>query len=463
MHKIVEKWGGNVDKVCGKKSEKLGSGNLYLQILKIALPAILSMLVVSFYSICDTYFLGRLGILSCGGVCYPAVAAIQGVAMTFAFGSANNISRAIGASDIESAKEYFFSGFASSVLCGVLIGGLVGIFSPAIVAVCGGGSEASDISGYLAVQGFSFVIFAVYFYFSAVLRSAGRAGVVFFASVVGLACNFGLNYISVEFLDFGVSGVAFATCFSQVLAGAILFFAVLKSEIASFDFLYFSFSAVFRIATLGGSSFFRQLMGGLSALALNFVCVKIGGELLAGATVASRVSVLLFSVALGLGQGMQPVMAYYFGGGNKEKARSAFVFTAICGAILGIVIGGVQCAFAVEIASLIGGENAGAVAVAVKIIRVSAFSVAFSFVLVIINMAFQAVGKKFINILLSVLRQGVIFIPAIFLLGNLFGENGVVISHAVSDILACAVAIFLASIKLFKWSIIKKNKTGELS
>ncbi len=462
MHKMSKNGGGNVDNVGVQNAQKLGRGNLYLQILKIAIPAVLSMLVVSFYSICDTYFLGVLGILSCGGVCYPAVAACQGVAMTVAFGSANNISRCIGAEKIEDAKGYFFSGLATTILFGILIGGLVGILSPAIVDFCGGGENSFEISQYLAVVGFSFVIFAIYFYFSAVLRSAGRAGVVFFASVIGLACNFALNYISVEFLDFGVSGVAFATCFSQVFAGAILFFAVLKSEIASFDFFHFSFSAVFQIITLGGSSFFRQLMGGLSALALNFVCVKIGGELLSGCTVASRISVLFFSFALGLGQGMQPVMAYYFGGDNLEKARSAFIFTAIFGAVLGVLIGVGQFVFARGIASVIGGESAVATAIAIKILRVSAVSVVFSFLLVIINMAFQAVGRKFINILLSVLRQGVIFIPVLFVLSEYFGENGVIFSHAVSDILACAVAIFLASIKLFKVSIIKKNKTGEL-
>lgn len=462
MHKLLKSGGGNVDKAGGKTCEKLGRGNLGIQILKIAIPAIFSMLVVSLYSLCDTYFLGRLGFLACGGVCYPAVAAIQGVAMTFAFGSANNISRSVGSGDVQSAKEYFFSGFVTAVLCGVLVGGLVGIFSREIVRFCGGVENSSEIAKYLSVQGYSFVVFAIYFYLSAVLRSVGRAGIVFFASAVGLCCNFGLNYISVTFLNFGVIGVAFATAFSQVLSLAVLFFAALKSEIATFDFIYFSFKFVFQIIALGSSSFFRQLMGGFSALALNFVCLKIGGELLAGSTVASRVSVLIFSVALGLGQGMQPVMAYYFGGGDEKRAKSAFIFTAICGGVLGVLIGGAQFCFAESIASLIGGENVGAVAIAVKILRVSAFSLGFSFVLVIINMAFQAVGKKFINILLSILRQGLIFIPALFILGNFFGEGGVIFSHAVSDMLACVLAIAFASIKLFNWGIIKKNKTGEL-
>ncbi len=429
-----------MEKVSAGGAGKLGSGNIYFQIVKIALPAILSLLVSAVYLICDTYFLGVLGILSCGGVCYPAVAVMQGIAMTFAFGAANNISRCIGCGDSEGGKMYFFSGLAGCVLAAVFIGCVVGMFADVIVDFCGGGEAALEVAKYLAIQGFSFVCFSVYFYFAATLRSEGRAAVVMIAAVAGLCCNFGLNYISVKYLDFGAVGVAFATCFSQILAAAMLFFAILKSKITSLDFFYFSFRGVFQIITLGGSSFFRQLMGGVSAFALNYVCVKLGGETLAGATVAARVSVLLFSFGLGLGQGMQPVLAYYFGVGDNAKAKKAFVFTLILTACVGVLVGGIQFLFASEITSVFAGENHLAAAVALKILRVSAFAAPFSFCIVVINMAFQAAGKKVANVLISVLRQGVVFVPALFVLSGFFGVGGVVFSHFASDIISFAVA-----------------------
>lgn len=425
-----------------EKRVKLGGGNACAEVALLAVPAILSMLVVGMYAICDTYFLSLAGSVAVGGVCYPVSAVAQGVCMTFAFGSANSISQSLGKGEKDECKEYFSSGLMSVVVVAVLLGGLVGVFSTQIVDFCSGGVSVFGSGVFLFVQGLGLWVFAIYFYFSACIRAEGGGAAVMIASVLGLCCNFIFNFLSVKVFDFGVFGIAISTCAAQGFGAMFLIaWGFFKSEIAKMRLKLFDIFCVFDIVTLGSSSFFRQLMAGISAIALNFVCGKLGGETIAACTIAAKVSVLLFSFGLGVGQGMQPVLAFYFGAGTLSQARKALILTLILGCGLGIVVGALQFAFASEIAMLFGGENHAAAIIAGEILKVSAMSVVFSYLLVIINMSFQAVGQKWMNIAISTLRQGVVFIPTLLILSSAFGKSGVVWAHFASDTIAFVVAV----------------------
>ncbi len=423
---------------------KIGERGIGVEIISLAIPAIFSMLVVSLYSICDIFFLSAVGKTAVGGVCYPVTAILQGVCMTFAFGSAVNISRCVGAGKIQSARSYFSSGLLASVALSVILGVLVGVFSLPLAKICGGGEFANGSESYLAVSGFSFVFLAIYMYFSACLRAEGRAVAVMIASVLGLFINGFFDFLSVKVFSFGVFGVALSTAIAQILASifliAVCFF---RSDILKLRFSAFDFSKVWGIIAIGSSAFFRMLCGGISGIAINFVCGKIGGELLSGVSVASRVCVLMFSFGLGLAQGMQPVLAFYSGGGDNTKAMKSLKITLLFGVIFGVIIGVVQFFFAGEISMLFSGGNAEIAEIASGILKASSFVMFMAFSLVIINMAFQARGDAVLNVAISVLRQGLIFVPTLLILAKIYGSFGVVVAHAVSDALSFAVAVFL--------------------
>ncbi len=431
-------------------SVKLGGGNVCFEVAVLAVPSILAMLVVSLYSICDIYFLSAVGETAVGGVCYPVTAVLQGVVMTFAFGSANKISASVGKGENGEASGYFSSGFIFGVVVCLVLGCLVGIFPNEIADFCGGGNGGGG--GYLAVGGFLLPFFFLYFYYSACLRGVGKANVVMIASVIGLVLNFTFDFFAVVVLNLGVIGVAVATGLAQLLSGGFMaVYSQKQIEVFRPSLAFLDFFCAGEIISLGSSSFFRQLMCGLSAITLNFVCGKLGGNTLAGATVASRISVLLFSFGLGVGQGMQPVLAYYFGGGENKKARQSLIFAIWVGIALSIVIGVLQFYFADKITRAFadGGE------IAVKILRFSALSTPFSFLLVIINMAFQAVGSKVINAIIATLRQGVIFIPTLLILSKIYQTNGMIISHFLADVVAGLVSI------LFLRHLLKNGKLSK--
>ncbi len=416
-------------------------------IFRLAVPAVLAMAVAQLYAICDLFFLAGVGFASVGGVCYPVTAVLQGVVMTFSFGSANKISTAIGSGDVDGARGYFSTGFAGLATVSVLLGLVVLVWAKALAVLCGGGS-CGDV-GYMAVQGAGLVIFGVYFFLSAVLRAEGKAGIVMISAVSGLVGNFAFNYIFVNFLGFGVVAIGIATLLGECVAILLLGFGCKNSEVLKFSFANVGFSKFFGVVWLGSSSFFRQLMGAVSALALNYVCRQIGGNTLGGVTVSARISVLVFAVALGISQGMQPVMAFWHGKNNGENIAKALKFTLILAVLASVVLGGVQFAFARQIVGWFGNIGSANVNLATKILRVSAFSLPASFFSVVVNMAFQARGKAVLNIAISLLRQGVVFLPVLGILFFIVGENAVVWSHFVADtitavIILCFLCVYFA-------------------
>lgn len=446
-----------MEKIAKSGGENFGGKSVFFSIVKLALPSVVAMMVVSLYSVCDTFFLSAVGETAVGGICFPVVAIMQGVVMTFAFGSANKISASLGKNDEGGASDYFSSGLISNVVVCVILGGLIFAFASPLAKFCGGGGKPA--SGYLGVSGISMLFFGVYFYYSACLRGCGKASVVMVASVLGLVINCVLDFFAVKVFSFGALGVAVATGVAQIVAGGFMVVYclfevdILKPKLYAFDFYYAK-----EIIFLGSSSFFRQLMCGVSAIALNYVCVRIGGETLAGCTIASKISVLVFAFGLGVAQGMQPVVAFYFGGGDKEKARIGIVVGVLLAVSVGVIMGAVQGVFADNISKLFAFKNEESGVISAAILKVTAFSTPFSFLLVAINMAFQAVGLKFCNILISTLRQGVIFVPALLLLANYLGEKGVVWSHFASDVIAGVISIFFLGWLIFGGFLSKTQK-----
>ena len=188
------------------------------------------------------------------------------------------------------------------------------------------------------------------------------------------------------------------------------------------------------ITRTGIPSFFRQGLVCVATILLNRAAREYGDDVVAAISVSNKVFAILFAVMVGYGQGFAPVAGYNYGAKKNDRVRKAIIFTILSQVIASAVTGILVWIFASSIISLFG-ENA-ALELGVLSLRMHAVSLPFMAVCLVSGMLFQAIGEIGKAILISSTRQGIFFLPLIWLLPMYFQENGVAVTQGISDILS---------------------------
>ena len=194
-------------------------------ILTMALPAIVSMLISSFYNMADTYFVGRISTEATAavGVVFPLMSIIQALGFTFGHGSGNYISRALGHGDVEHARKMATTGFVSAFIAGAVFGVLGLLFLDPLVQILG---ATPTIAPYARDYALYILIGTPFMASSLVLNNQLRfQGSAFFGMIgmgAGAVINIGLDPIFIFVLDMGVGGAALATILSQIVSFFLL-------------------------------------------------------------------------------------------------------------------------------------------------------------------------------------------------------------------------------------------------
>ena len=172
----------------------------------------------------------------------------------------------------------------------------------------------------------------------------------------------------------------------------------------------------------------------MATILLNRAAREYGDDVVAAISVSNKVFAILFAVMVGYGQGFAPVAGYNYGAKKNDRVRKAIIFTILSQVIASAVTGILVWIFASSIISLFG-ENA-ALELGVLSLRMHAVSLPFMAVCLVSGMLFQAIGEIGKAILISSTRQGIFFLPLIWLLPMYFQENGVAVTQGISDILS---------------------------
>ena len=274
------------------------------------------------------------------------------------------------------------------------------------------------------------------------LRWQGKANRSVIGLGIGGVLNIFLDPIFIFGLDLGISGAAIATLLSQCVSASILasFFLRGQSEIrVSIRCVSTAPKTYLTIFKSGMPSFFRQGMASVSAMALNFNAGVYGDAAVAAMAIVTKVFNFLLSAVIGFGQGMQPVVGYNYGARELGRVRQAVSFSLkFCTALLTVaaVAGAV---FAPQIVQFFRNDPA-VVAVGTRAFRFQCVSLPLAAVLVFANMLIQSLGKSWRASLLALCRQGMFFIPLVYLLPMRFGLLGLEMTQMCSDLIAFLVS-----------------------
>lgn len=420
-------------------------------ITTLSVPTIISMLVTSVYNMADTFFVSKLGTGASGavGIVFSLMAVIQAVGFTFGMGSGSWISRLLGAKEMQKSSEVAATGFYSAIFLGIVIA-VVGEWNLDTLMRLLGASEtilpfAREYAKYILLAA---PVMASSFVMNNILRSEGHAKFAMIGIAAGGILNIVLDPLFIFTFEMGIMGAAAATALSQLISFLILisYFIIGKTTVKlGIHRISKRAGTYFQIMKNGLPSFSRQGLASIASILLNRQAVVYGDAAVAAMAIVGKVFMLIFSVMIGLGQGYQPVAGYNYGAGKTERVKKAIKFTLIVGTIGMSAAAAVLYLTAPELMKLFISDDPQVLKIGAKALRAQALSMPFIPMGTVANMTFQSVGKSWRATLMASMRQGIFFLPLIYLLPMILKLDGVVAAQAVADVLtAFACTPFLA-------------------
>ena len=415
-------------------------------ILSLAAPTILSMLITSIYNLADTFFVGQISTSASGavGIVSSLMAIIQALGFMLGHGSGSIISRSLGSQNTDAATRFASTSFFTALVFGGIITAAGLLTLPDFMILLG---STETILPHACAYARPILLAAPLMISSLVmnniLRYEGKASFAMIGLVTGGLLNIALDPLFIFGLGMGTAGAGLATALSQTISFCILLSMFLRGKTVS----QFRITAVTHspaefgtILMTGMPSFGRQGLNSIGGMLLNIAARGYGDAAVAGMSIVSRIFMFIISVAIGTGQGFQPVAGFNYGAQKYRRVRQACLFTmAASFCFLSVIL--TVCWFNAETLIRLFRDDPEVTAVALPAFRYQCFAMLLQPVIVAGNMLFQSIGKSGRATFLACCRQGVFFIPLILTLPRAFGLLGVEICQPIADVLTFFVTV----------------------
>ncbi|WP_319496099.1 MATE family efflux transporter [uncultured Cohaesibacter sp.] len=433
-------------------------------ILVNALPTVAGMVVILIYNIADTFFVGQTNDpfqVAAVSLATPVFLLFMATGNLIGIGGTSVISRALGEKRPGFANAVSSFCFYASWIVGIIFAGVFLVEMPRILNAIGVSentiSPTRDYLMYVAPSA-PFVIMGVAF--GNIVRAAGKAKEAMFGMMLGTGLNIILDPFFILTLDMGVAGAAIATLIGNIVS-ALYFWRLVAGNRTSLSISFSDFrirGVLWPVVAIGVPAALNNVLMSTSIIVLNNVLSSYGDIALAAMGVATKVSMIAVLLQIGLGVSIQPLLGYNYGAKNSERFRSilqtAIIYALIMGSVLTFVSwlgsGYIVKAFI---------EDQAVYDQGVRFVRALLLTGPVIGIMFIYINTLQAMGAAKESLVLSVSRQGFIFIPMIFVLNHLFGLSGVVYAQPVADVMAILISVALVYPHLAKY-LPKHDSTG---
>ncbi|WP_297517310.1 MATE family efflux transporter [uncultured Clostridium sp.] len=429
------------------------------------IPSVCAMWVFSLYTIVDGIFVGRYvgaNALAAVNISMPFINFIFALSILFSIGASTIISIYLGEKKHKKANSIFTLGFVILLILAALIF-LIIYFNTEKLAVFLGAdtSTIGYVVKYLKTIVFFNGCFMIAYYLEVLCKTDGSP----YLSIIGVASaavtNILLDYIFVAKLHMGVEGAAFATGLSQLLSGLIfLSYFLSKRSNLKLETFKIDFKELKRIILIGFPDSITELATGIVILLFNkFILKNIGEDGLIAYSIISYVNSLVITSMVGITQGMQPLISFYYGQKSFKSIKYIFKLTIISIASMGILAFSISMLFTSDIVSLFLDKSASIYLNNLSITALRIYSICFLLLgfNIVISGFFAAIEKPFYATLISLSRGLVIVVAVLFLFTTLFGSTGIWITTTISESL-CLIISILALKKIYKETNLLEKK-----
>ncbi len=425
-------------------------------LIKMAIPTMIGMMVNAIYNMTDTYFIGKLNRAdwtAAIGVVFSYLSIIQAIGFWFGYGSGNYIARQLGKKERGEAERMAVTGFVISLAAGMILMIISLFFIKPLALLLGAG--ATDEMLTASISYLKIIIFSVPFMLGAnvlynQLRLQGNARDGMIGLLAGMILNMILDPIFILAMHQNVAGAALATCIGQITGFLILLCLVGKHGNVPVNFrcICICRTYLFEIIAGGAPNFCRQGISSLAAILLNQAAGLYGSAVVAAIAISSRILTMGYALVIGFGQGFQPVCAINYGAKNYERIKKAFLYECIVATVFLTITSIVMYLYAQPIIGLFT-EDKQIMEISNRILQAQCLVWPFMGVYILIGMLLQNIGRFLDATLVTIGESGIFFIPAILILPELWGFDGIVWAKPAAGIGALLFSVLLG-IKAWK-------------
>lgn len=424
-------------------------------VFKNALPAMAAMLMVLVYNLADTFFIGQTNDalqVAAVSLTTPVFLMFMAVGTVFGIGGTSVISRALVERNYDYAKKVCAFCMWGCVIVGTAMSTLFLLFMNPILSLIGASSETWSLSKtYLTIVVCSGPFVLISNCYANIIRAEGASGQAMMGQLLGNLLNVILDPIMILGFGWNIAGAAIATVIGNILGAGyyICYFLRGKSNLSIRlkDFTVKT-GVCSSVLVIGIPAALGSVLMSISQIITNSQMAGYGDMAVAGIGVAMKVTVITGMICMGLGQGIQPLLGYCVGAKLWKRFKDVFRFSILFALLLGISATMICYLLTNQIVSAFL-TNMTAFGHAVKFARILlTTSFLFGVFYVLIN-ALQAMGAATASLVISLSRQGIIYIPALFILQALMGMTGLAWAQPIADILSTILAAALY-IKTFK-------------
>ncbi len=421
-------------------------------VAKNALPAMVTMLMFLTYNLADTLFIGMTGDpyqVAAISLCMPLFMLFTAFANIFGMGGTSVIARAAG----EGRRNYIknVSSFCTwtGLGAGIVIAVLYLLGSSPLLSLLGASSDTFAFAQtYLRIIALSGPFALLSGIFSKMLTADGQPKKAMMGSTLGNLLNVALDPIFILVLGWGIGGAALATLISNVFAaGYYLLYFKSNKEQTTLSISIKDYSAGNKVCTsvlaIGIPAALGALIMGVSTMFINKLMAGYGDMALAGVGVATKITMITGMICMGIGQGVQPLLGYSIGAKDAKRYHETLRFSLIYATAVGAVITLACYAFTGQIVgAFLSDPDAYTYAFAFGRIFLTT-SFLFGTFYVLVN-SLQAMGAALPALIVNISRQGLIFIPAMYVLNSMAGIDGIAWAQPLADVLSVLLVAALS-------------------
>lgn len=437
-------------------------------VMALAVPTILSSLVMVLYNLADTYFVGMLNdpIQNAAvTLAAPVLLAFNAVNNLFGVGTSSMMSRALGKKDYDTVLRSSAFGFWCAVVFGALLSLGCAALNTQLVGLLGADKDNHDATqAYLlwtvycgAVPSILNVVMAY------LVRSEGASLHASIGTMSGCLLNMILDPIFILGLHMGAAGAGLATFLSNCFACGYFFVLLIVKRGKTYvcvDPRKFTLRKpiVVGVLAVGVPASIQNLLNVTGMTILNNFAAAAGSSAVAAMGIAQKLNNIPVQIALGTGQGVMPLISYNYASGNSKRMKRAFVFTAQIA--LGFLTA-MTLAYYLLSRQLVGlfMETTQIVEDGSRFLRGMCLALPFLGFDFLAVGVFQAIGKGGISLVFAILRKVVLEIPALILLNHFFPLYGLAYAQPVAEAVLAAVAAVVL-VRLFRSCAGEANPLG---
>jgi putative MATE family efflux protein len=426
------------------RAQRLGQAKISTLLWQFTLPAMLVMLAGALYNVIDKIYIGNaVGPLGIAGItiAYPIMMITSAVAGLIGVGGTALVSIRLGQKDIDGAELVIGNALTLTAVISIVLTVLAFIFFNPLLTLFGASQEVLPYAkSYLVIILIGTTFQSISFGMNGFIRAEGHPRKAMVRVITGPILNAILAPIFLFGFGWGMTGAALATVLAQIISAIWVasHFLTGKSTLKiRLKYLWPDWAITWKVFSIGASPFFMQILASLTGVVVNTSAERYGGDVAVSAIgILFSILMLLTLILMGINQGIQPILGFNFGAKKPERVKETLVYALIIATVITSAVWVVILLLPAQIIAFFGSQDTKLIAFGSSAMKVYLFALPAVGVQVLAAGYFQAVGKARTALIISLARQGLIYLPLLVILPPFFAMQGVLLATPISTLAA---------------------------